>query len=359
MTRRKKKLPHLWFEISGNLRAHVTKAVQNPLPQARHHRVPVFYLRSWTDGSARLRRTDLDAGASQLVSPRDVGVGRNFYSIDGANTPDHRDTVEHIYSYIENAAAPVLARLRPQWILEPDELEVLNLFMAAQLTRGMKFRRTLLGISDFAMAVGLKAGDEIEVDLTHEYDMPKFDQVAFAMRRMDIEYGGFKGRSLVALQTAPHLLTTDEPVVPIDQDLGSFTAQVGVEDAPIVIFPVRPNLLLVSFHSGWPLSSSAPLSVDETNQVNRAVLGNAFRESYERPETSIALSTSTPPLRGTRIRVTGELPNGGLQIRTTDPGRWTGYAGAPRHVIPRWWVKPAPTYRTSALFRRPDGPNPK
>lgn len=323
------------------MRSHVDRATRNVLQPIGHHRVPNFYLKSWTDNATgRLRATELDTRRTTIKSPKRVGVTNDYYSLDVARGGEHPMIVEHLYSYFENRAAPVLRGLEPGVVILPEEdRAALDWFLSAQMTRGQKFRRLLQDMArprimlDSALGEEFTTGEPVET-------MPRTDQVAFALRRMQLERDGFRSRHFAVYATAPFLVTSDEPVVPIDVDLGSHHAAVGAENAPIVVLPLAPNLVLATFRRKFPmvLNPRSTLTHRETTDLNRAILGYAYEEGYEHPDKQVTLTLPIPPLRQTTFLAT-QRSDGRRNVRITDPARWVGNPDAPIRVVERWWSR--------------------
>jgi len=128
-----------------------------PRPVAkRHHTVPQFYLRGFTDGD-RLATVRLPGEQRFVQSVNDASVAKNFYSVEGHE--DGADVLEKALSEVEGATAKVLKRIEQgAWPLTTEERMTLGYFIALQATRVPVQRRTMDHVARQMMRLQIGAG---------------------------------------------------------------------------------------------------------------------------------------------------------------------------------------------------------
>lgn len=107
----------------------------------RHHTVPQFYLRGFSDGD-QIGTVRLPGEQRFKQSVRKAAAENGFYDVDGrSNGPD---AFEKLLSGIEGEAATVFSKIdRGFWPLEHDDRDLLAFFVAVQAVRGPDQRRNM------------------------------------------------------------------------------------------------------------------------------------------------------------------------------------------------------------------------
>ncbi len=116
----------------------VAMSVQNP--PARHHYVPVFYLKQWAAQDGRLIEFSRPYGkkiVAQSVFPKESGFEWQLYSTDGVPHEDRHKIETEVMKPLDNDAAKALDRLYGHDTLWPeDERAGWSKFVFSLLTRG-------------------------------------------------------------------------------------------------------------------------------------------------------------------------------------------------------------------------------
>lgn len=108
----------------------------------RHHLLPQFYLRSFTDERGQVRIIDRATGHEFTTGTTNVFVERDYYTVSSVDAEDDPQLIEGLYAQIEGVAAPVFERLRAgDFPLGAPERSEFASFMALQVSRGRMFRR--------------------------------------------------------------------------------------------------------------------------------------------------------------------------------------------------------------------------
>lgn len=337
----------------------------------KHHLVPRFYLERWSEGGM-IRSTDIDAKHSFTSPPEKAAKRTDFYRVEEGTfkwgTPID---FEVFLSVLEGKVAGITRRLLED-SLQPSDLGIesegeLLWYVALQMTRGVNFRRGMQwnelqghviryergGDASLGRRLerrGLEATAErvatMRSQLTEMQDDPqklpmltalKVKQAATIASAL-MPY--LTSRKLVVYRTPARLVTCDEPVVPLDIDLGADMGCFGAANAPIIVLPIAPTAVLAMFRSDVPvlLDASEELTVAEVLDLNQAILGNAYRYGFERPSLQLTSKLHVPllPPAGER-RVVAKDANGKELHELIVGRRWRNQAGAPIRPVRRWW----------------------
>lgn len=337
----------------------------------KHHLVPRFYLQRWAQ-DGQLRVTDLETRASFLSSPATAGRRTDFYRFeDGARSRGTAIDWEVFLSGMEGKIAATFRRMLddevPVGRLPVEEQVDLVWFIALQATRGVNFRRQLqwselqdhasnferLGDAYLRVLLiesGVDAHDD-EVAAAREqlegfiadptkYPVPTWAKLQQAAHVAPVLVDFWKKRSFVVYRTPPRLVTSDEPVTMLHAHLGDPGEASGSASAPIIVLPLAPDAVLAMFAEGFPirLPSSTELSVEDTLDLNQAVLGNAYAYGFEQPRSRLAGRLFVPPRPAAGYRrVIGEGPDGEELHEMRLARRWDGQSGAPVRPVAGWW----------------------
>lgn len=107
----------------------------------RHHTVPQFYLRGFSEAS-QVGTVRLPGDRRFLQSIRKAAAETGFYNVEGH--PDGPDVFEKILSEIEGEAAAVLLKIEQgSWPLDQRDRDCLAYYIAVQAVRGPEQRRNM------------------------------------------------------------------------------------------------------------------------------------------------------------------------------------------------------------------------
>lgn len=107
----------------------------------RHHFLPEFYLKGFTDNLKQFQVYDFKTGDYRLQTPINTGVRSNYYSfLDNTGEKD-RSTIEDFFSKIEQPAKKAIEKLDTRQKLSNEDLEWLACFTAFQITRVPHFEQ--------------------------------------------------------------------------------------------------------------------------------------------------------------------------------------------------------------------------
>jgi uncharacterized protein DUF4238 len=285
----------------------------------RHHLLPQFYLRGFTDGADQLAVVSRDLTKRFVSSVAKAAAEGDFYTVDTAAGPSQ--AVEKLLSQMESEAAPALDRiLAGGFPPSGDDRVALSAFMAFQLTRSRAHRRMWTMVTDAAVKLATRviaSGDNVSQRLTGLTGEVASEKDAEAFRRLaespgDWEVVPHQNSAIEAmLQTAPTLapviaarkwrlarfqkpvlLTSDWPIVVWHRtDTGPYG--IGVATADEIRFPLDTQHALIMVVIGadqvWDLHES------HAKDINRLVAARGFEWIYHRPGTDPLAGLTLPP----------------------------------------------------------------
>jgi len=158
-------------------------------------------------------------------------------------------------------------------------------------------------------------------------------------------------RQFVIYKTAVPILTSDEPVTLLFEQMGAdHPTGAGYAGAPIIVFPWGPREILAMFRKDMPIlrAGDLPLTREESLDLNQVIAGNAHQYLVESPGRKLAenlfLPENKPPMRLETLKSEG----GKEIVHWMVQNRWTGEPTAPSRPVPAWWpqfvpVAPKPT----------------
>jgi hypothetical protein len=352
----------------------MTAAKQEP---RRHHLVPRFFLDQWAvDGSVQV--TDLlRQRHTYTVRPEHALVETDFYRIN-SDTVDGGSPVawEAWLSAIEGAAAPLLPLVRDAGLhtLPIEQQAQFLQFLAVQITRSRTYRlqgRWMLGAGYYRMWELDKPGAiEAHLRLNGTAPTPErvanlqayFDRVSadpwasIRSPELEMEASMLAGNALVqtlaertpvTFRSDAPLLTTDEPATMLAEDHGDVgTQHVGYHAAPIIAVPLGPHHVLALFRRDLPaIDVSRTLSHTDALELNRALLGNAYRHVVSTPGHKLPQRLYVPELKPPFQLRNVRSPDGRPFLLTLPLRRWSGELDAPQRPVSFWWpptLPPAP-----------------
>lgn len=346
----------------------------------KHHLVPRFYLQRWATGS-RVKVTDLTNDRPGFLSaPENALFEIDYYRVPDGTVEGGSPVVwEAWLSKVEGDAAEVFAAVDERGLGELDDSQWTRLltFLSVQVTRSRSFRfrgRWMMGAGYYRL-MELDREGAIEAFLTRAGEAPSTERVAelqayFAQAiadpwsvpmaaawEMDTASRSAEGlfdtlatRKFLIYDTSMPLLTSDEPVVLLNANMGAdhHPEGGGFFGAPIVIFPFGPHQVLAMFRENMPVLRSTDTKLDwaETLELNRVIAGNAHRNVVEIPAGRLGASLFLPALKDP-VGMLAIPPADGVGqeiIWMPSQNRWHKDRGAPMRPVKSWWpdVLPMP-----------------
>lgn len=292
---------------------------------ARHHIVPRFLLARFGSANGQLHVRSRADGKASLRSVGDLAV-RDFYTgVTATSVLDAR--LEALLSEVEGAAAAILrqhldcrAFARPR-AFTPQERAVLDAFVGMQAVRGMRTRRSIEILTDYA--VKLLNQDKISVE-----DVQNTDFVPHPNEHLKM-FGDLAERAEVELRHRPAalvrldhplLIVGDEPVLPIRaQEPGGGTPKTASDEfvvleggrefahAGAILLPVAPSFaLMYGSHDGPGMPAEIALAGAEAksfaDEHNQLMVASAVEWVAASPE-NLAFDSMTMPTPGPLLAI--------------------------------------------------------
>jgi len=270
-------------------------------PRVDHsHIVPAGYLRAFAvDGRVMMRL--VGETKSQLISVRDAGVRKGFYS---RTRPDGTriDDVEHSLAHLEHNTLHLLPKIRDLWPLAPENKQKLAQLFGYQFVRGPRWREWYETMSrSFVQDQVREERMQIRADdtPTTEEDIVELEEFLLGDTRRTIRMfsAGPKVSSLLGSMQwtllesrSPLVATSDHPVVPWPINERSRRPQatgfeLGMFETLEFRVPVSPYLaILMTWQDDEdPLAPVAADRVAVAN-LNSFTIAQAERQFFHSPE---------------------------------------------------------------------------
>lgn len=356
----------------------------------RHHLVPKFYLERWATGG-RVKVTDLTNDRHAFLSaPENALFEIDYYRVPEGTVEGGSPVVwEAWLSKVEGDAAEVFAAVDERGLGELDESQWARLltFLSVQVTRSRSFRfrgRWMMGAGYYRL-MELDREGAIEALLARTGEDPSAEHIAelqayFAQANADpwsipmaagweMDTASRSAESLVdtlatrkflIYNTTVPLLTSDEPVVLLNENMGAkhHPEGGGFFGAPIVVFPFGPHQVLAMFRENMPVLRSADTKLDwsETLELNRVIAGNAHRNVVEVRAGRLGANLFLPTLKDPVGMLSIPPADGAGQeiIWMPSQTRWHEQRGAPTRPVRSWWPDILPPHLTGPR-RTPNG----
>jgi hypothetical protein len=279
-------------------------------------------------------------------------------------------------SEVEGKASAAIAQVDAKGMagLDDDAHQWLCLFIAVQMmrSRSARFHRRAMFVEQMARVLEFGGPEQLARELSdgsRQFETDDLSQLVADVekfradpallpfsREEDLEMsartathiaGILTTRHIALYRTARALITGDEPVVELHEDMARPALWGGVWGAPILAFPFSPNAVLALYRRDIepPLEPGSTLTAQETVDLNSAILANTYSFAIARPGDTIAEGLYLPD---SPIRVRSERSvstDGSSLFRFWTSRRWERRADAPKRVVNRWWpatVPPAP-----------------
>lgn len=262
----------------------------------RHHVIPQFYLRAFTNADKKLHRLEKEFGHTKWLSPRGVGFKADFHRLPGRKAtlePVLDQQVEHPLAQHHRVT---LAALRIGGNFPLEEREWLNRMLVHQLMRLPHQRRRLedltaqlAGMSAFA---ALRDADHAEtasrehLRMISGLDTPVIRGIAGTVSQFQVSF--LRARPGVTFWTG------DVPVV-IAQAAPDGGRTRSSLDLPLggrgtqLYFPLAKDMLAMFHHGTLPMPPHKVAFAEEehTAWMNARILANAEREVYSALEIRV------------------------------------------------------------------------
>lgn len=282
----------------------------------RHHIVPQFHLRSFTDKSGNLVAFDKERSREWSGTPLNAAVESDFYTIDTDAGPS--DEAEKILADVEGVAAGAIARiLAGQFPPSDEDREAVSVLLALQFNRGARPRVvtddavTRLAALTLRIAASDSTGNlvrehlrEREGEVTEERVSEMKKALVDAKIRVEMptnfyirtmfgplaDYFLYLFKRTWVLVEGTDFVTTDEPVVLVSYEPTGLYG-VGLANADEIRFALSPTSALCLFHppelSGRkvPLEGRLSVSADQVEAWQRRFWRSARRFVFRHPAT--------------------------------------------------------------------------
>ncbi|QOT19444.1 DUF4238 domain-containing protein [Paenarthrobacter sp. YJN-5] len=340
----------------------------------KHHVVPNSYLRRWSKPSGRVQVCDVATGKSYATSPATAARVTDFYLLESPDLdPDEIPPafVENLLALIEGRAVPALDSLLdlgPDGISGQERADIAT-FLGFQSARGQQTRNMIQQVAADMSKYLHPAGTATESgirSLLETTNLPLTDELLAEV--LDFQRGLQDGsiimqpqqaalvgmpismaieiserlftRHWTLFRTRPVLSTCDEPVIPIGGPGHPRDRRAGFGTAPVVIFPVAPDALLVMF-----LGKPAPLQLAdlghvELAEINREIAAAASRWVIDREGRKTALAFDIPPWPDAITSLEeGQVDDTGRAklLHGTWMSRWAASDIPPEWPVLRWF----------------------
>lgn len=343
----------------------------------KHHLVPRFYLDRWAVND-RVRVVDL-ARDRNAYEPTPLQAARetDFYRLDQPDTGVSPVFWEAWLSEVEGKAAAAIAAIDANGVatMSDDEHEWLCLFIAVQImrSRSARFHRRAMFVEQMARVMEFGGVEHLARELSdsgRKFTSEELDQLVIDVERSradptqlpfpraeDLETSARTAMHLAGILTTRHIrlyrttraiLTSDEPVVELHEDMARPALWSGAWGAPIIAFPFSPNSALALYRKDLepPLEPGTTLTARETVDLNSVLLANAYSFAITQPGDLIAERLFLPdsPV-GVKSEVYTSTNGTETLMRFWTARRWEGRDDAPKRPVARWWpahVPPAP-----------------
>jgi hypothetical protein len=342
-------------------------------PPRKHHLVPASYLARWAE-NGQVRVSVIDEGTTYTTAPDKAARETDYYRLEHPMVdPEKLPPLlfETMLSRLEDNAKSVIDVLIAEKdfrAVSDESMFLFALHLAMSITRGAAFRAQDEAMTTQAFRLQWEGvtDDGIQGRLIELGQSGTEDEVADIRSHLDALEAGtltvqqaepavigragelaqaltehLLSRHWLLIDTPPVLLTCDEPVIPLGGPGSPRTEGGGYVDAGVVIHPLTPTLLLALFHDGMDPVGPAALTLAEATEINREILANAHRWSFERPSRNVSKHLRVPARPDPLARREGPLPQvdgaHGELYRFFTVTRWINSPSPPPWPVPRWW----------------------
>lgn len=219
-------------QVEAYMSRIMTVAAGRGCASRRHHYVPQFYLRAWSNDKKRIRVLDTQRGTDTLRGVRDVCVRENFYRVTDSTSTAHNQ-VEAMLGVIDEEAARLhrmLLTWEPGKVISFDDFMSLAIVLTFQRNRTPQVRRHIDTRNDW---LTIRAAQPAVHDLAND----AYVDLLFSSR-----YEGADQLSVRQLEVwddpQGRIITCDNPVLLSDEDPVSPPTTDGCD---YIWWPVSPN----------------------------------------------------------------------------------------------------------------------
>lgn len=283
----------------------------------RHHYVPRFYLRRFTDHKGRIAAHDRSAQRTITTTPEQVAVERDFYRIP-ATTGLPANFLEGLLSSVEGVAAEAIrSAVATGAVREPDR-QVLAAYLGLQRLRTRQTRDSIREMTEWSgpmlaqidLKERLESGEfesegerqlaeqaiEQLIDGTLHVGAAEESLVGLSLKPLEqiVEILSSGWNWIIVVLTKPQFITTDHPVAMLGEpEHGSPASNIGLATAREIWFPLDPRHALVLSRDHSLTSPLIDLSNGHVRAINLRLAVESGRWIFFRP--------GTHPLKGFQI----------------------------------------------------------
>jgi hypothetical protein len=218
----------------------------------RHHFVPQFYLRRFTDDNGKLWVWDRVLGRSFIAKPGTIAAESQFYFHDGLHSAGHDPlTMERQFSALEHHAAVVtdhwLAQVRASAPGDPleipdDDRDTMGIFLALQALRTADTRDLLTQFAMRADPSEATHGYARELHLDLLWDEVLVDNLALRIASSTWV--------LAQNPSAIPLVTSDNPVTFRTNDNRMWVRGALFSEGTYMAYPLAPDVIMFAYPDG-------------------------------------------------------------------------------------------------------------
>lgn len=242
----------------------------------RHHFLPQFYLKNFTDDKGFLFEFDRSTKSFSYKTPHGTGWQRNFYRYRGKDGQTHTDIETELLREIEDRTKPVIDKINKGLSLDYSDKEVLAVFVAFQHTRVPDFFK---GMDEMTQAM---------VDKITEWEFPNEKILVKVPKEHNL-----KTMMMLAKEIVPIFLVLDWTLLRAPKSTAFITS-----DSPFFIVP-PPGRNKNNFHERgvgivtpgaqkcMPLSSSVCIVMGDNGSKIKEF--NVDRKQVRRMNQNIAV----------------------------------------------------------------------
>lgn len=129
--------------------SHVAGRARTAAPPRRHHLLPQFYMRRFTNEKGQVRVVERATGKDYTTATTNVFVERDYYTVSSEDAEDDHGLIEGLYAQVEGVVAPIFDQLcHGDFPLGGQERSEFASFMALQVTRGRQHREMVQNMTD-------------------------------------------------------------------------------------------------------------------------------------------------------------------------------------------------------------------
>ena len=292
------------------------------VPVQRQHYVPRFYLERFASRRGQVGVLDRLSGRQFETNPANAAAENDFNALS-AETGLPRSLAEDLFGYLEDQAAPTIARVADDGIVLDEDRGILGRYLAQQIVRTKHQRDQHLAMMKWSGTI--HAGITLRQRLEANPDDPDRERIEDALDALEsgrVTVSGTPDHSIgLAMQAIqgllPHLLdpawnwiivqlpeprlvTSDDPVTMLGEPIDGYPLLgVGAATALEIWLPLDPRRALVLARDPQVRTPIRTLSGAHIRKINERIVAESYRWVFFRPGTAV------PP--GARLEAPREI----------------------------------------------------